>query len=275
MKSIIRKKTKALIKPVSSKSRLMVLAEKLHIQAHLAFTELRLRQPLSSDKNTHYQRAAVLDTLNEYWRKGLFPKNTYEINQRKPVFIDSNGTYCAVGYLMANTGYVDLAKYIDSSNKFVLVEDLSDNKTKEWLHHNGFKQDEASLIQPGYSGVIIERVSYSLQDKILAGISIVACFALIAVVIFALFILRNRSVPRNKKWKSLFAIAIGAAAIIIAFVFYLPPPAAAVKSLTGGLIGGKETVICGRMPFKAGVCQEFDEKGSATGWDYVDSFNGL
>ena len=274
MKSIIRKKTKALIKPVSSKSRLMVLAEKLHIQAHLAFTELRLRQPLSSDKNTRYQRAAVLDTLNDYWRRGLFPKNTYEINQRKPVFIDSNGTYCAVGYLMANTGYDDLAKYIDSSNKFVLVEDLSDNKTKEWLHHNGFKQDEAGLIQPGYSGVIIERVSYSFQDKILAGISIVACFALIAVVTFALIILRNRSVTRNKKWKSLFAIAIGAAAaIIIAFVLYLPPPATAVRSLTGGLLGGKETATCGSfIPFEADICQEFAEKGSATGWDYVDPF---
>jgi hypothetical protein len=272
MKSIIRKKIKTLRKPISSKSKLMVLAEKRHIQAHLAVTELRLRLSKGNDINTRNKRTIALDSLNNYWRKGLFPKNTYDTNKRKPVFIDDSGTYCAVGYLMANTGNGDHAKEINNTNKFVLVDSLDDVKTNVWLKQNGFTQSEASLIQPGYGGYVIERVNYSVLDKVLAGLTIVACVAVIVIVVGVVGLLFRRSVPKSKKKKSLLAYVAVTAAIFASFVFFLPYPITAFDILIDESDGYTESLTCGGWGGYSdtrGICEEFENKGRVPGWREV------
>ena len=247
----------------------MVLAEKLHIQAHLAVTELRLRLPRGSDNKTRVKRTAVLDELNGYWRKGLFPKNTYDMYKRKPVFIDNSGTYCAVGYVMASTGYSDHAKDINNTNKFVLVENLDDTNTAKWLQQNGFTQKEANLIQPGYGGYVLERVNYSFADKVQAGLTIVACVALLVIVVGALGLLFRRSVPKSKKRKSLLAYAAVAAAIIASFAFFLPYPVTALIILLDESTGYTESITCGSWGGSndsRGICEEFENKGRVPGW---------
>ncbi len=259
-------------KPISSQSKLFNTAEKLHIQAHLALTELRLRFTKNENGKMQAKRGVVADTLHDYWKRGSFPLNTYRTNVRTPVFIDENGTHCAVGYLMAQTGYGDLAQAIDKSDKFVLVEQLNNREATSWLNKYGLSQKEAALIQPGYGGFIIERVSYSLQDKLLAAVSIIASLALIAFVVIALRVVRNRTITKPKKRNALVGFTISTAVIITGFIFYLPAPHRAVEALTYGATS-KETITCNGWNTpkneRPSVCNEFEEKGSVPDWREV------
>lgn len=262
----VRNKLKS-TKPISSKNKLFVEAEKRHIQAHLALTELRLR--VREPKNTA-NRQIALDILHDYWKEGVFPKNIYKPNERTPVFIDGNGTHCAVGYLMAETGYGDLANEIDRDNKFVLVEKLNNSKAEAWLNKYGLRKQEAALIQPGYGGFIIERVGYTIQDKILAAVTLAASLLLVAFVLVALRLLRNRTMAQPKKRSRLLQIAVGSALTITGLIFFLPAPNQAVSSLTSGATA-KETITCGgfRAGELTGICREFRDKGGVPGWREV------
>lgn len=268
MKNLLRKKTKILKNPISGSAELFVFAEKMHIQAHLAFTELRLRTKKSNTDN-YPQRLSALNVLHNYWVEGVFPKNTYESNKRKPVFIDNNGTYCAVGYLMANTGYSELANDIDKKNKFALVEDINDSNVDTWLNDFGLTKNEAALIQPGYGGFVIERVSYSLQDKVMAVLSILASIAVVILVIVILRLMRNKTVPSVNKRRKLLLSGAGITAIIVGFVFFLPLPTTTVQYLTNSS-QDHETIACEGWNTpknqRPSVCNEFEEKGSVPGW---------
>lgn len=268
MKSVIRQKTKTLKKPISTNSNLMILTERLHIQAHLACTELRLR--LKKRTARYQQRSSALNLLHDYWIGGTFPRNTYDRAWRKPVFVDAQGTYCAVGYLMTQTGHEKLAKSIDESNKFILVENTNSRSMDTWLYSCGLTKEEAALIQPGYGGFVIEKVGYSVQDKVLALLSIVASVAIIILVIAMLRFIGNRTMPSTVKRHKLLLSGTAMVAIIASFVFFLPLPLTTLKLLTSQ---SPEAITCQGWNTprdqRPGICNEFEEKGSVPGWREV------
>ena len=77
----------------------------LRIRTHLEYVENLLRNKNVSDLSTNLQtkRNHLLDLLHDYWTNGVFPKNYDYVDQRKPCFIDKDGTICAVGYLLEQT----------------------------------------------------------------------------------------------------------------------------------------------------------------------------
>jgi hypothetical protein len=121
------------------------------IATHLMLVEKTLRQRdnstlTSTQKNNRFH---LLDELNGYWRKGVFPENDY-LTYKNPVFIDRKGTHCAVGYLMMQSGNDDLAKRIDANEKFAYVHNIKTEGVKAWADEHGFTVDELAWIQPGY-----------------------------------------------------------------------------------------------------------------------------
>lgn len=271
IKNLLRKKKIILKNPISSKSKLFVTAERVHIQAHLAITEIRLRIRKSTIGN-RTGRLFAMNILHDYWLKGEFPKNTYKKNERNPVFIDSQGTYCAVGYLMAHTGYIDLANDIDKQDKFILVENINDKDVDTWLYDYGLNKNEAALIQPGYGDFVLEKVGYSLQDKIMAVLTIVASIAVIVLVLFMLRLMRNKTVKMSDKRPKLLLSWASIAVLVISFVFFLPDHTTTVMSLTDSSLGN-EIIACEGWNTpkeeKPSVCNEFEEKGKVPGWRAV------
>ena len=265
----IRSKLRNLDKPISSQSKLFMMAERLHIQIHLAITELRLRLAKGKNEKARARRALTLDALHGYWKSGVFPLNTYKKNLRTPIFIDKNGTHCAVGYLMVQTGCSSLAQTINETDRFVLVEQINCHEVTGWLDNCGLSRKEAALIQPGYGGFVLERVSYSLQDKVLAGISIIASLVLIVLVIFALRIARTRTAARPTKRNHLVGLATAIVVIIASFAVFLPVPHRAVQALISNT-SGKETIVCEGWDTprdkRPSVCNEFEDSGSLPGW---------
>jgi Secretion system C-terminal sorting domain len=128
-------------------------SEQQLIQFHLQETEklLRSRNLSNLSASLQKQRIKILDILNSYWKRGLFPINDMHKN-RQPYFIDKQNTYCAVGYLMQQTGADDIAKEIKQSQNYSFLKDISHSKLLNWVTNSGLNINELAMIQPTYGG---------------------------------------------------------------------------------------------------------------------------
>jgi hypothetical protein len=123
------------------------------IQFHLEQTEklLRNRNVSNLPENLQQQRLKNLNVLHSYWKTGVFPINDKHQN-RQPYFIDKNNTYCAVGYLMKESGANDIAKEISKNQNYDYLLNIQHPKLMEWIENSGLSINELALIQPGYGG---------------------------------------------------------------------------------------------------------------------------
>jgi hypothetical protein len=121
------------------------------ISAHLFLVEQTLRARsiahLSAEQKSN--RFHLLDELKDYSAQGVFPVNEY-LPYQNPVFIDRIGTHCAVGYLMMQSGNEDLARRIDTREKFAYIHEIKTPGVAQWADLHGFTIDELAWIQPGY-----------------------------------------------------------------------------------------------------------------------------
>ena len=128
------------------------LDERLRIQRHLREVELTLRatHPPGLTDAQREARARALDALQAYWVAGEFPKNRDDLDRRVPIFIDADGTACAVGHLMIASGASDLAREIATYENYDFVADIDHPELTAWLTANGLTAAEAAWIQPTY-----------------------------------------------------------------------------------------------------------------------------
>ncbi len=128
------------------------LSEQQFIQLHLSETEKLLRsrsakQLTATQKNN---RENHLNTLHGYLLQGNFPKNTYHPANRQPYFIDIFNNYCAVGYLMKQSGADKMAREINKTQNYSYLRDIKHPDLINWATNSGLSVDELALIQPGY-----------------------------------------------------------------------------------------------------------------------------
>lgn len=130
--------------------------EDTRIRTHLAFVSglLRAARPkLTPDQSS--RRAAALAVLETYVARGVFPRRTRDTHSgRRPRFIDDDGVHCAVGYLLAATGYEDLAARIDREDEYGHVLEMRFAALDRWAHKHGFSVLELAMIQPSYRSPI-------------------------------------------------------------------------------------------------------------------------
>ena len=129
------------------------LNEQQLVQLHLSEVEklLRSRSVGALAQQQRVNRIKNLDVLHEYLLAGIFPVNTGHYN-RQPYFIDDNNNYCAVGYLMKQSGADDMARDIHRTQNFSYLKDIHHDKLLNWVQQSGLTMDELALIQPGYGG---------------------------------------------------------------------------------------------------------------------------
>lgn len=127
------------------------LSDKEYIQAHLTNVLIILREN-PTDHLTSEQRkvrAELIEVLDGYRERGLFPMNYYR-EERIPVFIDEHNTHCAVGYLLKETGYEKVARRISATDNYAWVKDINDPALPKWQKFSGFTLEELKLIQGAY-----------------------------------------------------------------------------------------------------------------------------
>ena len=122
------------------------------IRLHLMTVESTLRRAdlsrLNADQRTN--RSHCLDLLRDYWKAGVFPKNTYH-DTTIPYFIDRYNTACAVGHLIRETGYEALACRIADEMNYAYIAQMPYAELPQWADKMGFAVAELKWIQPAYA----------------------------------------------------------------------------------------------------------------------------
>ena len=126
-------------------------SDREYIQTHLENVLRVLHTADVSNLNTKQlqSRKRLLNVLARYRVEGLFPQNFYR-SERIPVFIDELGTHCAVGFLMKESGYGNLALEIAIEDNYIWVKDIQKREVLEWQQKSGFTIEELKLIQGAY-----------------------------------------------------------------------------------------------------------------------------
>jgi hypothetical protein len=129
-------------------------AEVPRIRKHLLGVENQLRLAAHSSWSVSQRdhRNALLDSLHGYAKRGRFPQNPVHNGRLNPIFIDSNGIACAVGYLMIVSGHGEIARDIAASQNRAYLRDIKDKRVQPWADSMGLTPEECARIQPSYGG---------------------------------------------------------------------------------------------------------------------------
>ena len=96
-------------------------------------------------------RALLLDEIERYAAHGVFPENRHFPGERRPTFIDEDGTQCAVARLMHLTGAEALALEVQERTNFAAVPEIAlDERVRQWAEAAGFTIEELAVLQPAY-----------------------------------------------------------------------------------------------------------------------------
>lgn len=126
-------------------------AETDRVRAHLLAAEkyLRARSTIGFTPAQLERRTANIARLREYRARGQFPRNTEFANRRVPYFMDSEGTLCALSYLMARSGERDMVIRVAATHNNAYVAELAGmTEVMEWLAREGLTLEDAERIQP-------------------------------------------------------------------------------------------------------------------------------
>lgn len=126
-------------------------ADRMRIQRHLARVEAELRQADVDELAPRLRdaRARHLDELHRYAARGVFPRNRSD-TERVPIFIDDDGTACAVGHLMIASGARATAEAIARTQNTARVPAIDHLGAAGWIAASGLTVAEHTRIQPNY-----------------------------------------------------------------------------------------------------------------------------
>jgi len=146
--------------------------EQLRIQTHLFYTEQLLRNidPATLTSSQKEKRSFILDLLHQYALAGRFPVNRDYPGERRPCFIDDDGSICAVGYLVEQTKGRELAEAINAIHQYDFLLDMKEPAINEWANDYGLTVEECAMIQPTY-GYYPTTITTSVDVKPSYGIS--------------------------------------------------------------------------------------------------------
>jgi len=159
-------------------------AEATRLLAHFDSVDRELRARDVSQLNAPQRaiRTKLIAWLRDYRNAGTFPENDRFTDRAMPFFRDSNGTLCAMAYLVDRSGRGDIVDHIAKTRNNAFVRELTDDPALvAWLNASGLTVDEAARIQPQYGGFPIfitvpdeKRVSanYALLSMGLGGASL-------------------------------------------------------------------------------------------------------
>ena len=184
------------------------------IKSHLRRVELSLRKnaPANLTREQLIARGKTLDNLNDYWQAGDFPVN--DISERTtPIFKDTYGNYCAVGYLLSRAGFDKYVSEIQTENNYVLVGEISNKRYLDAIASLGITQEEAARIQPGYG----------FEDPFIyggGGGNTVSILKVVSVVLFVLlqliayFFFKEMNMSKKQKFLGFFTLFLTSSLIL-------------------------------------------------------------
>jgi hypothetical protein len=133
-------------------------AERLRMTTHLQHVHDWLAGRPATRPELAARRTAILQALEKYIAKGTTPRNL-DLPWRTPVFIDEEGTICAVGYLIESTVGRELPEKIAKQHRYDFIEDIARDmpEVQQWVADSGLTLEEIQTIQPAYDEPEVNR----------------------------------------------------------------------------------------------------------------------
>ncbi|HEX8272575.1 MAG TPA: hypothetical protein VF615_07970 [Longimicrobiaceae bacterium] len=192
---------------------------KLHFS--LVLTDLR-RSSLPIVRAAERDRTVA--RLEEYARVGRFPRNAGGI-RAVPIFVDKQGTHCAVGHLLACDGHQNLIAEVSRSRNNAYVRELVHLPgVLRALDGLGITPREAARIQPAYTPGTATCVAY-LGFQLFAAVSTLAAVPLLAALAWSRP--ARARLWSKKGWRRGFSVAVitvGLGGLVLYTVRSLSPP---------------------------------------------------
>jgi len=141
--------------------------EKLRIRTHFLAVQKLLASRPATRPELAAKRTEILAHFADYIAKGTTPKNAH-LPWRTPVFIDDEGTICAVGYLIEQTAGRSVAEKVAAGHRYSYLEEIAKDlpEVKQWVEQSGLTLEELASIQPGYEGPEVAHASgWTLADN--------------------------------------------------------------------------------------------------------------
>lgn len=132
-----------------------VRREGARLRAHFdsVDAELRMRDVSHLSVEQRASRMKLIGWLREYRDAGHFPQNDRFRDQLVPFFRDSQGTLCAMAYLVDRSGRGEIVDQIARTRNNAYIRELADDRELvAWLDAFGLTVSEAARIQPEYDG---------------------------------------------------------------------------------------------------------------------------
>ncbi|GLR19047.1 hypothetical protein GCM10007940_36630 [Portibacter lacus] len=123
--------------------------DRIQLHLNLVIQQLKSIRPRRLNSAQIANRLFLLDGLQQYVDKKIFPINKYHVN-RQPYFVDNLGTNCAVGQMIYLSGDHQLLAKVSKDHNYDYIENISTDGLKEWATEFGFTLEELKWIQPAY-----------------------------------------------------------------------------------------------------------------------------
>jgi hypothetical protein len=125
--------------------------EQVHrqISQRLVYLEslLRSRDVSSWPIELQHSRARTLDNLHEYRVNNTFTTNYDHPDKALPCFMDRDGNYCAVAWLVARSAGLPLAQKLNSRYQYATIVEMDSPELDKWIAHSGLTRAEVITIQ--------------------------------------------------------------------------------------------------------------------------------
>jgi hypothetical protein len=126
--------------------------EKVRMQTHLQHIHDWLASRPATKPELDAKRKQILGYLADYIAKGTTPRNKF-LPWRTPVFIDDEGTICAVGSLIERSVGRALPEQIAKQHRYEFIDEIAREMpdVQAWVEASGLTLEEIAAIQPAYS----------------------------------------------------------------------------------------------------------------------------
>lgn len=151
-------------------------SEVVRLRAHFDAVdgELTSRDVTGLTAAQQSRRTLLTRWLRDYRNAGSFPVND-RVTAPTPFFRDSNGTLCAMAYLIQRSGRSDIVDKVEATQNNAYIAELADDPALiAWLDSSGLSVAEAARIQPAYRGDPDggRIVDYNVSPLLLGGASL-------------------------------------------------------------------------------------------------------
>jgi hypothetical protein len=108
---------------------------------------LRSRDVSNWPEALRAERMKNIDRLHQYRVQGKFPTNYDRPDEHLPCFMDRDGNFCAVAYLVARSAGLPLAEELNHDYQYATIAEMQSPKLDRWIEHSGLTRAEVITIQ--------------------------------------------------------------------------------------------------------------------------------